>query len=333
MRATGRRFLNIDASRDERLNPLKASRAAARFLRENFQVLGSWPVAITAYNHGQAGMHRATLAHGDLPGILAEYQGKSFGFASRNFYAEFLAAYDVEKNWRKHFGDIQRKTPLEFDVVETQHYVPYETLRRLCDADDEVFRKLNPAYRPEVIAGKLYVPPGHLIRVPAGAAQSFTVGYAKLGDHERFDAQRVQYLLHKVKRGESLGKIAARYGVSQSSIRANNKVGKKGVRSGQVLKIFPHTESRPGPVTVAVGESKPGLTRAEKKAADAVAAKAPPKKSPKPSYRTHKVRYGQTLTSIAQTYKVSLRDLRQANDLGASSQIKVGDKLRVPVSR
>jgi membrane-bound lytic murein transglycosylase D len=210
--------------------------------------------------------------------------------------------------------------------------VPYETLRRLCDADDEVFRKLNPAYRPEVISGKLYVPPGHLIRVPAGAAQSFTVAYAQLGDHERFDQQRVNYLLHKVKRGDTLSKIASRYGVTQASIRANNRLGKKGVRSGQVLKIVPSSEARPGPVTVAVGESKPGLTRAEKKASDA-AARTIPKTTKKVGYRTHKVRSGQTLTSIAQTYKVSLRDLRLANDMGVTSQIRVGDKLRVPLSQ
>ena len=335
MPSSARIYMRLNDVVDDRRDPWTSTDGAARHLRDDYAMLGSWPLALTAYNHGRGGIARGLAETGgsELPDLIRGYTSKNFGFASRNFYAEFLAAYDVEKNWRKHFGEIRRKTPLEFDVVETQHYVPYETLRRLCDADDEVFRKLNPAYRPEVMAGKLYVPPGHLIRVPAGAAQSFTVGYAKLGDHERFDSQRVNYLLHKVKRGESLGKIAARYGVTQSSIRANNKVGKKGVRSGQVLKIVPHSESRPGPVTVAVGESKPGLTRAEKKAADAVAAKAPPKKAAKASYRTHKVRYGQTLTSIAQTYKVSLRDLRRANDLGASSQIKVGDKLRVPVSR
>ncbi|HSH13671.1 MAG TPA: transglycosylase SLT domain-containing protein, partial [Desulfurivibrionaceae bacterium] len=111
MRATGRRFLNIDAARDERLNPRKASRAAARFLGENYRVLGSWPVAITAYNHGQGGMRRAAEAHGDLPGILAGYQGKSFGFASRNFYAEFLAARNVASNYEKYFGSIEVSTP------------------------------------------------------------------------------------------------------------------------------------------------------------------------------------------------------------------------------
>ena len=94
----------------------------------------------------------------------------------------------------------------------------------------------------------------------------------------------------------------------------------------------PRTERRPGPVTVAVGESKPGLTAAEKRASDRATTKKK-KPSTRAGYRTHRVRSGQTLSSIAHTYKVSIRDLRQANDLGASSAIRVGEKLKVPVAR
>ncbi|MGH8518318.1 MAG: LysM peptidoglycan-binding domain-containing protein, partial [Panacagrimonas sp.] len=331
--ASARIYMRLNDVVDDRRDPWTSTDAAARHLRDDYDSLGSWPLALTAYNHGRGGIARGLVATGgsELPDLIRGYNAKSFGFASRNFYAEFLAASDVERNWREHFGEIQRKTPLEFDVVETQHYVPYETLRRLCDADDEMFRKLNPAYRPEVIEGKLYVPPGHLIRVPAGSAKSFTVAYAQLGNHERFDQQRVNHLLHKVRRGDTLGGVAKRYGVTQASIRAYNRIGKRGtLRAGQVLKIVPRTERRPGPVTVAVGESKPGLTAAEKRASDRTTIK---KKSPRAGYRTHRVRSGQTLSSIAHTYKVSIRDLRQANDLGASSAIRVGEKLKVPVGR
>ena len=334
--SSARIYMRLNDVVDDRRDPWTSTDAAARHLRDDYASLGSWPLALTAYNHGRGGIARGLTATGgtELPDLIRGYNAKSFGFASRNFYAEFLAAYDVERNWRAHFGEIQRKNPLEFDVVETQHYVPYETLRRLCDADDEVFRKLNPAYRPEVIAGKLYVPPGHLIRVPAGSAKSFTVGYAQLGDHERFEQQRVNHLLHKVRKGDTLGGVAKRYGVTQASIRAHNGIGKRGtLRAGQVLKIVPRSESRPGPVTVAVGESKPGLTAAEKRAADKASAGGDRKKSSRAGYRTHRVRSGQTLSSIAHTYKVSIRELRQANDLGSSSDIRVGEKLKVPVRR
>lgn len=330
--SSARIYMRLNEVVDDRRDPWLSTDGAARHLRDDFAALKSWPLALTAYNHGRSGVARGLAQTGGtaLPDLIRGYQAKSFGFASRNFYAEFLAASDVERNWRAHFGEIQRKAPLEFEVVETQHYVPYETLRRLCDADDALFRKLNPAYRPDVIEGKLYVPPGHLIRVPAGAARNFNLAYASLGDHERFDRQRVRYLLHKVRKGETLSTLARRYDVSQASIRERNGLGKKGLlRVGQVLKIEPHRESRPGPVTVALGESKPGLTREETRAAERAAAPAKAK-APRAGYRTHKVRSGQTLSSIARQYQVSIRELRAANGLGASSHIRAGQKIRIP---
>lgn len=332
MPSSARIYMRLNNVVDDRRDPWTSTDAAARHLRDDYAALGAWPLALTAYNHGRGGVARGLAEVGgtELPDLIRSYKSnKNFGFASRNFYAEFLAASDVERNWKKHFGEIQRNTPLQFEVVETRHYVPYETLRRLCNADDEVFRKLNPAYRPEVIEGKLYVPPGHLIRVPAGAAQSFEVAYATLGAQERFDQQRVNHLLHKVRRGQTLSSLAKRYGVSQSAIRASNGLGKRAkLRTGQVLKIVPHRESRPGPVTVAVGESKPGLTREEQSSADR-AIIAPTRSR----FRTHKVRSGQTLSSIAKLYKVSIKELRHANDLGRSSHIKVGEKIKVPLGR
>ncbi|MGQ0503028.1 MAG: LysM peptidoglycan-binding domain-containing protein [Panacagrimonas sp.] len=329
---SARIYMRLNDVVDDRRDPWTSTDAAARHLRDDYAALGSWPLALTAYNHGRGGVARGLALTGgtDLPDLIRNYRAKSFGFASRNFYAEFLAASDVERNWREHFGDIARDTPMEFDVVETRHYVTYETLRRMCNADDALFRKLNPAYRPDVIEGKLYVPPGHLIRVPAGAAKKFAVAYASLGEHERFSSQRVFYLLYKVRRGDTVSRIAKKYGVDQKSIRAASGLGSQSkLRTGQILKIPPRTERRPGPVNVAVGESKPGLTRAEQAAADAAAAKPASKKSKK-AFRTHKVKAGQTLSSIAQQYKVSIADLRRANGMGKSSQLRAGQRIKVP---
>jgi membrane-bound lytic murein transglycosylase D len=108
MPATGRLYLRVDRVVDERLNVRAATLAAARILRDNYEKLGTWPLAITAYNHGPNGMRRAvdTVGTTDFGVIVQQYRGPLFGFASRNFYAEFLAALDVSQNYKQYFGDL-----------------------------------------------------------------------------------------------------------------------------------------------------------------------------------------------------------------------------------
>jgi len=111
-RGTGRLYLKVQNRIDERLDPVKATRAAARLLRDNYDALGSWPLAITAYNHGRGGMLRAKSAHGsDLPTIIEEYDGELFGYASMNFYSEFLAAVQVYKTYPLYFGELALDEP------------------------------------------------------------------------------------------------------------------------------------------------------------------------------------------------------------------------------
>jgi membrane-bound lytic murein transglycosylase D len=98
IRATARRFgLIVRGKRDDRRDPLRSTTAAAQMLQHHYEELNSWPLAITAYNHGLEGVRRAKRAMGteDIGRIVAEYRGPRFGFASRNFYAEFLAAADL----------------------------------------------------------------------------------------------------------------------------------------------------------------------------------------------------------------------------------------------
>ena len=97
IRSTGKQYLTITRTRDDRRDPLRATEAAARLLRHNYEALGSWPLAIVAYNHGRGGIltARAAVGSGAIEDIVARYTGRGFGFASRNFYAEFLAALEV----------------------------------------------------------------------------------------------------------------------------------------------------------------------------------------------------------------------------------------------
>ena len=97
IRPTGKKYLTITRRRDDRRDPIRATEAAAHLLRNNYAVLGSWPLAIVAYNHGHAGIQTASVVVGSksIEDIVTRYNGSRFGFASKNFYPEFLAALEV----------------------------------------------------------------------------------------------------------------------------------------------------------------------------------------------------------------------------------------------
>jgi membrane-bound lytic murein transglycosylase D len=116
-RPTARRYLTVHGGRDERLDPARATEAAVRHLARAHAVLGSWPLAVTAYNHGIAGMVRARAVAGDaLDDVLRGYESASFGFASKNFYAEFLAAVHVARHADVYFPNLELKPFLEYRV-------------------------------------------------------------------------------------------------------------------------------------------------------------------------------------------------------------------------
>lgn len=115
------RLLRMDRHVDERRDPLKATAAAARILKQNYEALGHWPLAITAYNHGAAGIARGVREVGsqDLTVLIDRYQGKAFGFAGKNFYAEFLAALEVIPRSALYFGDQAPSTVPALAVTES----------------------------------------------------------------------------------------------------------------------------------------------------------------------------------------------------------------------
>jgi len=106
MRKTAKPYLKIRSSVDERNDPLLATRAAARLMRANFGMLHSWPLAVTAWNHGPSGVRSITqkMSTEDLATIVNTYSSRTFGFASQNFYACFLAALSVEREAPKYFS-------------------------------------------------------------------------------------------------------------------------------------------------------------------------------------------------------------------------------------
>jgi len=307
MRSTGRRYMRVDDVVDERMDPHKASVAAARLLGYNYRQIESWPLAITAYNHGLTGMVRAarTLGTRDIATIVARYQSRSFGFASRNFYAEFLAASEIDREPERFFGRLETLPEVEYEVVVLDHFYRIGSLQQALGVDLEALREHNLALRPPVWSGAKYVPRGYELRVPKRhLTQPIDQLIASIAPGERIaDQHRDRF--YKVRRGDTLSKIAARQGISESELKALNDLrSRHTIRMGQVLRLPDHA-SGPEPSVVARVEPVPGD-------------------------RIHRVRRGETLTSIAQRYGVTEAEIVAANTLRSRNVIGVGQRLRLP---
>ncbi len=235
-RSTGTRYMTIDYTLDERRDPIRATHAAARFLAENYEKLGSWPMALTAYNHGPNGMMRARNALGSYEKIFNGYDGKLFGFASRNFYSEFIAAREVAKNYRKYFGNVTLAEPVSFVEVTIPGYAPIKDLARRFRVDLVTLKELNPALRPPVFEGRKHVPKGYRLRVPGKNGQG--VKLASVMPNEAFAEKQKRSRFYQVKKGDSAGAIAVRYGLKLDDLIAANGLDSQAtVYVGQNLRI------------------------------------------------------------------------------------------------
>jgi len=235
-RGTGKRFMRVDYTIDERRDPYRASHAAALYLKENFERLGSWPLAITAYNHGANGMAKALRKKGDYESIFQEYEGRLFRFASRNFYSEFLAARHVAKNYRRYFGELPLARPPQFYELELAGFAPLAELADHFQLDLDTIARFNPALRNPLFSGQKYVPAGYRLRLPVRGGRMDRLA-ANLPD-KLYRSRQKPSLFYEVRPGDTAGLIARRHGVSlQKLILANQLDGRATIYVGQNLRL------------------------------------------------------------------------------------------------
>ena len=298
-RSTGRRYMRIDHVVDERMDPFAASIAAAQLLQHNHSVTNNWALAITAYNHGLAGIRRAVRQVGsdNIADLIEHYSSRTWGFASRNFYPSFLAAVEVDFHAEKYFGRLQRDEPLTTETVELPFYTPIDAVVAAVEVERDQLRRLNRALRDPVWSGKKRVPRGYSLRVPVGPDRpSAKQLVARIDSDQRYYAQ-IPDRYHRVRPGEALSTIAARYNVSTREIVAlNNLRSRHYIRAGQNLRL---------PVD---GQSQ------QRSLAGA---------------KYYEVNPGDTLSGIAKRVGLSASSLAAANDLGNKHRIYPGQRLRV----
>ena len=273
MRSTGRRYMRIDGAVDDRLDPFRSTEAAAQLLAYNYRVLGTWPLALTAYNHGTAGVRRAkeTLGTDDIVRIVRSYNSRTFGFASRNFYVSFLAALDIDRNPEKYFGALQKESEAHFQEIEVPAYVSASSLQHALKMEPTELRALNPALLPAVWSGAQRVPKGYRLRLPAdGSEWSSQLLVQRLAPEEMFAGQRAPPH-YRVQRGDTLAALANRYGVPIESLAELNHLRTSAhLRPGRLLTV-PETTT----ITLAAATSSSAVPASTERPSTTSVAPAP----------------------------------------------------------
>ncbi|MDA1075079.1 MAG: transglycosylase SLT domain-containing protein [Proteobacteria bacterium] len=248
MQSTGKRFMRIDNVMDERLDPYHSTRSAILLLKQNYQVTQSWPLAITAYNHGASGMRRAIAELGtdDITTIVREYKGRTFGFASRNFYVSFLAAVEVADKAEYYFGKLSRDPPDMSAVVKMPSYIDSRTLIEALGVSETYLARMNPSLSAVVWRGSKHIPQGFDLRLPT-TVDDPTVFLASV-PASAWRAEQIPDLFHIVQKGETLSAIAPRYGARVSDLIAINSLTSRAfIRTGQKLILPAGVAASAGP--------------------------------------------------------------------------------------
>jgi len=244
-RGTGRLFMRVGYDVDERRDPILATHGAAKLLKKNFEVVNSWPLAITAYNHGLQGIRRAQKRHGsDIVKIVRNYKSRTFGFASRNFYAEFLSALHVVQNQKKYFPNLSIKNPLQRASFRLPDYIHVNTAMKYFGMTREEIAESNPSLRRPVLNGEKRIPKGYIFQTPERKFKNLQVQYKKIPQRALYSRQ-LRSKWYTVRRGDTLSGVAIRFGTSVRSLKAYNNIGRRNrIYIGQVLQL-PKGKSRP----------------------------------------------------------------------------------------
>lgn len=310
MRGTGRGYgLRVDTWVDERRDPVKATDAAARHLRDLRERFGSLYLAAAAYNAGAGKVSRSLGRLESDEGLEAEEDDGNAAFfrlaesdllsrETRDYVPKLIAAAIIAKQPARFGIATAPVQPFAYDSLVVTDATGLDVVARLAGVTLEEIRDLNPQYL------RLATPPdtSSVIRLPAGTGAATAAGYEQLSPGER-----VQYLTHVVRKGERLQTVAANYRIPLADLRAANPKHGSRPRAGSRL-VVPAVAVPSAIAMRAAGERRPHHSAA----------------------RTHRVRRGETLTGIARRYRVSLTALKRANSIRNEHALLAGTRLRIP---
>jgi membrane-bound lytic murein transglycosylase D len=329
VKGTGRLYgLRASYFVDERRDFEKATRAAARHMHDLYEEFGDWYLVLSAYNSGAGRVYSGIRRTGSTD--FWEMRRK-LPRETRNYAPQFIAATLIGMNPAEYgFTDIEIYPPLAFDTVRVDDGIELDILAECAGTDVSTLRDLNP----ELL--QWCTPPGikqYRLRLPQGSAATFQSKYATVPSTAKRD-----WIVHTVKRGETLASIATRYGITVDVLKEANRlvparrlsVGKQIVipvprgsdRFASLVAASAHMEAarEGGRHQVDRTRVAKALSRAAHHASD----------QPKGTTRiVYTVKKGDTIGHIAEWFDCRAADIRNWNDIAYGSRIRVGQELEI----
>ncbi len=348
---TARRYLRVDDEVDERFDVLKSTVAAANLLQHNYSVLGHWPLAITAYNHGLSGVRRGVRETGshDIAVIVEHYRGPRFGFASRNFYVAFVATLDLIVQLEH--TPLGPPIPPALTSLTAPAFLPARPLGQWFDLSLAQLRALNPHIHYAVWNENQLIASGTILHLPApqGRAQSWRK-LNQFAQHYGFNAQ-LPLNYYEVRSGDSLSGIALRHNTSvQTLMRLNTLSSADEMQVGRRLRLPPGALPQPQGEGAAellsdllAAAHRPQALPLPAEDAELVrdALMVPHPVEPQPHLAADPVDYsvtadgqiviqvGETLGHYAQWLETRSAELRRLNQLDENSPLMIGQRLQL----